>query len=256
MRLARALVLTGGILLLSPNAFADETALDACSAAAVTGQKLRRAGKLREAKSWFEVCTRPSCREDILHDCQTWQQEIDRSIPTIAVHPRDESGQPTPDARVVIDGTLVPAESLAQAIPLDPGPHTIDFERPDAPRVSRSITLSEGDHIDVAATMASRSPRPLAKEPADEQPRARAGAIPTAAVVSGIVAAAGLLAFGTLAAVGYSDYASSKCDVSCGHADASRVHTTLLLADVSLAVAAVAGGLTAFFFFDRPAAPR
>jgi hypothetical protein len=254
MRLGRALALGGALLFVSPSVLGDETALDACSAAAVTGQKLRRAGKLRDAKSWFEVCTRPSCREDIVRDCQTWQEEIDRSIPTVALHPRDTRGQPVTDARVVIDGTLVPPESLAQPIPLDPGPHTVDFERPDAARVSRSITLAEGDHANVAVTMASPALRPLAKEPADERGRGRP--IPTSAVVSGIVAAAGLVAFGTLAAVGYGDYTGSKCDVSCARGDARRVHTTLLLADVSLAVAALAGGLAAYFFFDRPAASR
>jgi hypothetical protein len=220
----------------------------------VTGQKFRRAGKLRDAKSWFEVCARPSCREDIVHDCRSWSEEIERSIPTVVVHPRDDRGQTVTDARVVIDGTLVPAESLAQPLPLDPGPHTIDFERTDAPRVSRSITLVEGDHVDVAATVAAPSPRRPANPPPDE-PRGARG-IPTPALLSGIVAAAGVVAFGTLAVVGYGDWRGSKCSVSCAHEDASRVRTTLLLADVSLAVAAVAGGLATFFFFDGRAAHR
>jgi hypothetical protein len=239
------------LLLLAPSAAADE-ALDACSAAAVTGQKLRRAAKLREAQSWFEVCARPACREDIVQDCRTWQDEVTRLLPAVSIHVREADGRPATDARVVIDGTLVPAEVLAQPVPLDPGPHTIDFERAGAPRLSRRVVLTEGQRVEISETMPSEAPSPLRSSSVTAATATPSRPIPTSAIVSGAVAAAGVLAFGTLAAIGYGDWRGSKCDVDCAHGDATRVRTTLLLADVSLAIGIVAGGLATFFYLDRP----
>jgi hypothetical protein len=223
-------------------AHADES-LDACGAAAVNGQKLRRDGKLREAKSWFEVCSRSSCRDDIVHDCRTWRDEVDRLLPAIVIRARDEQGRLVTDAHVIIDGSPAPPGPLFQSIPLEAGPHTVDVERPGSSPISKAIVLREGEHADVSVVFAStRRPEP----PRDERH------VPAAAYVSGAIAVAGLVGFGALAGIGYADWSRSGCSVRCIHSDAERVRTELLVADVSLVVGAIAAGVATWLYLTRP----
>jgi hypothetical protein len=90
-----------------------------------------------------------------------------------------------------------------------------------------AIVLREGERADVSVIFASA---PAPEPPRDER------RVPTMAYVSGAVAAAGLVGFGVLAGVGYSDWSDSGCGTSCVRSDAERVRTTLLVADVSLAI--------------------
>jgi hypothetical protein len=239
-----SVIVVVGVAMLAPRAARGDESLDACSSAAVNGQKLRRDGKLREAKSWFETCSRSTCREDIVSDCKAWQDEVARLLPSVVIQAHDADGHPVTDARVRIDGAPTPPEALSQPIALDPGQHTVELERSGTSPISRSIVLREGERADVSVIFAS------ARAPTAAPPDARP--VPTSVWVSGAVAAAGLIGFGVLAGVGYADWNDSRCDVSCVPADAERVRTTLLAADVSLAIGAIASGVATWLYLTRP----
>jgi hypothetical protein len=222
----------------SPTRARADGLLDACSAAAVDGQKLERAGRLLEAKARFESCARQECRLDIVQDCSTWMQALERRTPSIVVDVHDERGAGVTDVSVTVDGAAIARETLARPIRLDPGTHAVVFAR-GGTRIVRSVDLHEGERLDVSTVFAS-------------QPTSPARPIPAGTYVSGAIAALGLTAFGVVGGVGFADWRGSRCDVSCSQADATRVHAELLIADVSLGIGVVAAGVATWLYLVRP----
>lgn len=245
--LHRAAVAVAALLAWSvrPALVRADDSLDACSAAAVDGQKLRRDGHLLRARDAFEACARESCRADIAHDCQTWLAQVDAATPSLLVTVRDEHGRAVGDAAVTIDGEAISPERLGRSFALDPGEHVVTVARAGSQGAKRDVVLHEGERIvEVALTLAPAQAF-SAREPKRER------VLTPATLVTGSVAAAALVTFGVLATIGYSDWNRSDCSVSCDHADATRVHAELTAADIALAVGVFASAVTAGFYFWR-----
>jgi hypothetical protein len=226
--------------------------VEECAEAAVDGQTLQRQGRLIAAQARFERCAREGCRPDIVKDCAAWLREVTDATPSIVVAARDDSGTDRTDARLWIDDDPRTETDRARAIPLDPGSHVVRFEVPGAPPQSRTVVLREGDKrraVDVVFPRALSSGAPTKEA---ERPRASTSTrTPTMAYVSGGVGLTALAVFGTFAIVGAVDRARSDCGSGCAAADAERVRTELLIADVGLGIGLAALAVTTVLMLKR-----
>ncbi len=235
----------------SSTALADPTE-DSCIAAAVDGQKQRRAGKLIEARETFGGCAKIECPKEIGERCTGWLQELESAIPSIVVSVQDANGMDVLDATARIDGIVQDVRS-GKAVEVDPGVHAIEVTSASGD-AKMDVVVREGERARMVR-VGLPPPKPVPVEP--EPPPSKSG-WKVAAIVSGGV---GLVATGFfigLAAVGVSDRSSLGCDVGCGPSAYSKVNAELTGADVMLGVAVVSlGAGVVFWLISRPSsAPK
>jgi len=120
------------------------------------------------------------------------------------------------------DGVAVQTAELGSAIPLDPGPHTVEAAAPGKQKWSSTVNLREGSKLDVevpalsalaSSAGAAEPAKPVVVPPPDPSPTSsgstqRTGAIVVGAV--GVVAVGVGTVFGLSASSKWSD-AKSKC---------------------------------------------
>src|SRR5262249_4678927 len=79
-----------------------------CVAANVSGQDLRRQGKLGSAREQFRACTDPSCPQLVRGDCTTRLDELEKAQPTLVFDIKDGSGDDLAAVAGTIDGRPLP----------------------------------------------------------------------------------------------------------------------------------------------------
>jgi hypothetical protein len=107
-------------------AFADAAA---CASASERGQRARHDGKLLDAEQAFLQCSATECPGVVAKDCTTWLAEVRAAQPSIVIDAKDESGHDVGDATLSVDGKVVKPSLDGQAVPIDPGSHTINVRR-------------------------------------------------------------------------------------------------------------------------------
>lgn len=227
--------------------------VESCLAAHASAQKSRAAKRFVEARDQLLACARPECPELARKDCSEWLSELQKDLPSIVVVATDATGQDLTDVNVFVDGATTPRTISSDAILLDPGPHTLRFERAGSEPVEQKILLRVGERNRAIRVVLAPKPAPRpAPEPAPEP--ASSGSIPAATLILGGV---GLLALGSFAYFGASGESKQSdlesCKPSCDSDDVSDVRTRYLVADVSLAIGVLALGGATYFYFSRPA---
>ena len=142
----------------------------ACSDAYTSAQTLRRDGKLIDARAALRQCTQPSCPGFIVKDCVTWLGQVETALPSVVPVATDAAGNDVLDARVLLDGKVVKEKPDGQPIDVDPGPHTVTFERVGGAMAEKTALFSEGDRskrvsvvfakLGVVAPAADTAPEP------------------------------------------------------------------------------------------------
>jgi hypothetical protein len=235
--------------LASTSAHADEKR--ECLAAYDSGQITREQGKLREARSKFEVCGRDTCPGALRKDCVEWFSQVDAAIPTVVIGATDEGGMDLRDVSVTLDGAPLDHALDGRAIPLDPGPHVLRFEAAGREKVSLDVVLREGEK---RRAVTAKLPAFGAKKP-EPPPIEEKKPIPTTTWFFGGTGAVALGVFAIFGALGTSEMLSLKdgCGktTSCKQDDVDSAHAKLVVGDVALAVAVIAGGLTAWSLLSR-----
>jgi hypothetical protein len=255
---AGAIVVLGVALFASTAA--EVRAADVCLSAPVEGQKLQRAGKLRQALDRFTQCARRSCPAEVVQDCTQWAEDVQRAIPSVVVAARDPSGKDLTDVQVSVDGQPGVAVTV-RAIDLDPGSHHVVFSRSGANDVAIDVLLREGEkNREIVATIgqASTVPPPVASPsspPAPAVDNTPRRPIPLATWIAGSVAVAGLGVFAAFGTIGVVTRGSDHCATGCPPYEKSTVDTELRVADVGLGVGVVALGVATVFFLTRPTVP-
>ena len=205
---------------------ADEKA--ECLAAASTGQTLRDAHSLIEAKESFQVCARPSCPALVQTDCGAWLDAVERALPTVVLAAKDGEGRDLIDVVVSVDGKPFARKLDGQAVPMNPGAHDFRFDRADGTTATSRVIVKEGEkaqEISVAFAPAvvspppdAVSPLPVAPPPAPADATANARALQRAlALVLGGVGVAGIAVGGGIALD-----AKSKDDTAAAETTPSR----------------------------------
>ena len=225
---------------------------DACLQAPVDGQKLQREGKLLRARERFAACARQTCPAEIVQDCTRWTRQVEDALPSIVVAARDGAGRDVLDVRVAIDREPA-APVSARAVDLDPGAHKLVFSREGSAPIEKEIFVREGEkNREVVATFAALVPAPPAPLSPTPEPLVVERPIPPAAWIVGGVGVLGVASFATFGILGLSDRSAHHCDVGCATSDKEAVDTKFRVADVSLAVGAIALGIATWLFLARP----
>lgn len=243
------------VLTLVPAALAQPAGgedTEACVAAHLTAQRLRRDGRLRAAKESLVACSRSSCPQVLVEECGPWLREVEQTLPTIVFEAVGPDGLDVADARVLIDGEVLVERLDGKAVEVDPGEHVLRYERAGWPSIEQMVLFREGDKGRRVAVRFERAP-PKALEPVS-QPR------PTPLIAYGLagLGAVGVGLFATMGAVGLSqrnDLDDLGCKPNCATSDVDDVRRSFLIGDIALATGVAAIGAAVVVYLTRPAVP-
>lgn len=237
-------------------AFAEDACLDAYDGS----QRLRRQGKLLEAREQLLQCAQEQCPEAVAKECTRWLREVTESLPTVVFGVRDARGQDVGDARVTSQGKVLAPRMDGRAVALDPGQHSVRFELPDGRAIDKTIVVREGEknrliELSLPAPAEPKKPAPAPKPtpPPDQPPAAEAG-IPTLAIVLGAVGVVALGSFAYFAIDAKSDVDEMEddCAPGCPQGQVDTAERKALIADISLGVGIAALAGAGFVFLTRP----
>jgi hypothetical protein len=252
-----------GIALAHPSA-ARSVEKVACVDAHARSQELRQANKLRHSWAQLLICADATCPVLVRADCVDWLSQIEQRVPAVTVDARDSAGGTITAVRVIVDGETLTDKLDPPVVRIDPGEHQFRFEHRGSVPISMNVTLKEGEPgrtllVQFAAPAVVKQ-APGLSTPTPGPPLITASAAPSARsrhlrapIVTGTVA---VLALGSMAYFGIRGMQAAsrlrdQCGSSCSPDSVSPVRTQLLVADISLATALVAGGITAWFILDN-----
>jgi hypothetical protein len=240
--------------------FADDARADdkaACLASYERTQILRKQNKLRAAREELLICARTSCPKLVQSDCAQWMSELTASLPSVVFEARDAQGRDRADVHVFIDGAPV-GEQLGQEVTVDPGPHTLRFEREGSTPIEQEVVVRTGEKGRVVTIRFPEpaSPAPTAVAKSSDRDRGRS-ARPLPLLLSPVLGAAGLAAVGVgsyLAISGSSQLADLRntCAPHCEQADVDRLNLRYRIAAGVIGVGVVAIGVAVFLYVTRP----
>jgi hypothetical protein len=238
----RVATLIGAIAFLSAAAAAADDAPDkaTCYEAYERGQRLRRAKKLLDARGDFMLCARAPCPAAFQPECAKWLGEVEEATPTVVVV---VEGMPKgARASVQIDGGPFAESVDGIARPLDPGIHEVRVTIGQDAIVQRA-TVVEG-------TKAQRIVLTLPSRDSGQAPVVRQSLSPWL-VISGGVGVAALGSFAFFGIRGLSQRSDVlDCTPSCPQTEIDGARRSLLIADVSLGISAVALGAAAYLYLS------
>jgi len=161
------------VLVCWPVPAAAEPAEDDCVDANTKAQDLTHDGRLAGAREQLTRCMAPSCPAMIRADCSKRLDELDAVQPSVVFDVKRASGEDLTQVRVFVDGRLLVERLDGSAIDVDPGEHVFRFEAVDAPPVTRTLVIKEGQKArrervvlgaPVAATQVTHTDTPPAPE--------------------------------------------------------------------------------------------
>jgi hypothetical protein len=231
---------------------ASEVARDgteACIAAHVEAQRLRRDSKLRAAKAALVRCSDPACPHVIAEECTRLFDDTTKAIPTLVFSAQDEAGHDVADSRVTEDGAPVVSRLDGKEIEVDPGEHHYVFERGGVAPVVRTIVVKEGERL--------RRVTVKLGDAASREGGATRDVGPAFWIV-GTVGLVGVTTFGALATAGLLEkngLDDERCAPRCDSGDVDRVRGLFLGADIALGVGLAGLGIAPILYFTSPATP-
>jgi hypothetical protein len=222
-----------------------------CIAAADEGQKLRDEGKLTTAREKFITCAAKACPNVIAKQCSQWLVDAEHDMPSLTFRALDDEGKETFAVKVVIDGVNVAQSIEARALSIDPGEHTIRFERADGKSIEEKVLVRPGEKnrmIELSfqpkAPPVVVTPKPVAPPPVDGAP-SEGFHVPLLGWVGLGVGVAGgaMTAIFAISANGDESDLRSTCAPSCDPSKKSAIDTKVVLANVGLGIGVVGLGV-------------
>ncbi|MCA9594668.1 MAG: hypothetical protein KC776_15215 [Myxococcales bacterium] len=226
---------------------------DTCLSSYDSSQRLRREGKLLDAKQALLTCAQESCPAPVAKECTRWLREVSDSVPTVVFGAQDADGRDVLDV-VVLDGDTEIQDRLdGRAVPVDPGAHRFRFVFADGKQVILQVLVREAEKN--RALTARHPPAPTgARRPAKKPAHRGLPPPPAASWALGALGVVGLASFGYFAldAKATKDDLESSCAPNCTTDETAPLRHKALAADISLAVgvAALAGGTWLWLSYD------
>ena len=265
--LALATCLAAGVAGLGRTKVAEaaEPTKQECVAANENAQDLRRAGKLRDARTQLAVCTAGSCPAAVREDCARRLREVENALPSVVFVAKDRNGRDLSAVRVTMDGEPLVEKLDGTGIAIDPGEHRFAFAAVGLRPATSTIVVREGDSDrPLRIVLESAAPRPAPVEtPAAGSDGGARRALGATLAILGVGGVAVGSVFGLLAKSTY-DNARSECPT--GVLSQCPVQATQATADKDSAdgqavvstVAFIGGGVLlatgAILFFTAPKA--
>jgi hypothetical protein len=119
---------------------------EVCATSYENAQKLRRDGKLKDARKELVKCGNQKCPSVLVPYCVQMLHDVDEAMPSVLIVARDEKGSPTDDVRVIVDGERWADKLDGRPIPVDPGTHVLRVEHAGAPPWEDKVYVNEGEH--------------------------------------------------------------------------------------------------------------
>jgi hypothetical protein len=207
-----------------------------CVTAFESAQQLRNEGKLREASSQLEVCSRDACPKIIHAPCRGWLPEVQAEIPSLTIAVVDPAGNALSGVRVSLDGRE--AES-GRDLPLDPGSYTVRAEKAGfRPALQRVDLAKKEKGRKITLTLEADKAAPKSSAPPVEPPTpASRGTSPLVYALGGVgVVGLGVFAWQGLAGRSEERSLKSSCAPRCSPEQIREVERRYLFADISLGV--------------------
>jgi hypothetical protein len=232
----------------------DKPGIEACASASESAQTLLDAHKLLAARAKLLVCARTSCPAVIKRDCDELLSRAEAAIPTIVLSVKDAAGRDVVDAKVLLDGVTLANALQGQALRIDPGSHTLRFERDGSSPVELPVVAHEGERdreVQVQLGAAAAAPQP---PPATVRPTAPSSVLGPASAppawiawTLGGVGVVGLGTFVALAATGQSQYNDCKAS-GCSQSESASLERERVGGFVLLGVGLAASTASVWLF--------
>jgi hypothetical protein len=230
-----------------------------CLDAYTEGQAAQHDGHLVRAREQLLICSRAPCPGALQNDCMRWLQEVNQAMPSVILAAKGADGSDLSQVTVYLDDALLTEQLDGRATELDPGRHTLRFQRAGAPPIEQAIVVREAEKrrmvevrfVDGAAPASApqaASPPPSSEAPVVKQDGASGTRTPI--YVSSGIGAVSLAAWGAFSIWGITARAHlESCKPGCDVSAVTAVNREFWVADISLAVAAVALVATLILIF-------
>ncbi len=248
-----ALSAFGGALALSPVALAQSKppTKAECFDAHEQAQLANKEGKPRAAKRAFAICADAACPKLVKSECEAELAKSSAAVPSVVIVALDAGKAPT-GAKLTIDGA--PADAAPGPVELEPGEHLFRLQAADGRLAEQRVSLKAGQR-DVEVRLELALPARAEPQAPTAPPPAKPGVSPVVWVLGGVavIGLGGFVGFGLAGKSEESDLDGCKPDCSRGDVDSMR--TSYLLADISLGVALVAGGVGGYLYLSGKKRP-
>ncbi|MFI5298948.1 MAG: hypothetical protein ACHREM_12700, partial [Polyangiales bacterium] len=191
--------------------------------------------------------------------CTDWFAVVDKTLPTLVVSARDETGNDLTSVQVTLDDVVVASALDGRAIAVDPGRHTLRLACAGHADFAQSIVVVEAEkdrrieavlgRIGVPAPIAS-SPPPTTPSPSPTSPPPTTTRSTTAPLLLGAIGAVSLASWGYFGITSFTRYRELRdsCGRSCDPSDVHALEIRSAIADASLGVGVVAIGAAAWIW--------
>src|SRR4051812_47114919 len=219
-------------------------------------QRQRRAKKLVEAKTAMRQCAMSECPTMVQQDCLQWIQSIDEQTPSV-VFSIEADGKPVTSAKVTIDDHDVEA-STANAVPLNPGPHTYVVSNPPYAPQSGTLNVLEGQRYRVFNV---RFEQDKPATPPPPPPVVRTETVRPVPLGTWVLLGVGVVGAGGFAGMGLMGKSQERelrdvCSPNCTDHDLKSMKSLYLGADIAAGVGAAALIAAGVVFLTRPSYER
>ena len=243
-----------------------------CAGAHEQTQRLRLAGKLREARASAITCAQEVCPALVRVECATLLSELEATVPSVIVEVREPSGERLSDVSVSIDGVSASEVRDGKPVALDPGDHVVRAVAVDGRGVEVRVALLEGEvrrrillHLPPPAPPQHVNPGPV-RPPTERADQASVASLASPRVSKpwwpvyalGGVGVGGLGTFAIFGLSGYREQVAleSTCAPACAPGSDTAMRRNYLVADIGLAVSVVALVGAVWFALRSDGAPR
>jgi hypothetical protein len=250
------------VLLGAGAARAEDAPRDRCTAAYDSTQRLRQAGKLREAHGEALACADATCPRVLRQDCARWVDELDRATPSVVLRATGADGCDIVDAEVTIDGAIVARRLQGAPFALDPGVHVVRLQPASGPPIEQRVVLVEGDRdrrIELSAAAAGAScgaPRAAAAPTAEPSATGVSDLDRPTPPLAYALGALGLASVGSGAAFAISGFSKRSdldtCKPYCKPDDVASARRTFVVSDVLIGVGLVSLAVAVYLYASRP----
>jgi hypothetical protein len=232
MRVRTVVVMLGVLLAADARAQTKRECNDAYEA----GQRLRRQGRLIEARKDFVLCARDPCPTAFQPECVEWLREVEHLLPSVLL---DVSGACADNARVLVDGA--PTTLDGRELPIDPGDHVFRVEAAGCDPLERHELIVEGVRARTLAFTLARAQATHA-----EGVLAPSRSLPWAALALTGVAVAGAITWMVAGVHGLDEY--KRCNTGCPQSEIDDLDRRWLVTDFAIPITIVTSAIATYFW--------
>jgi hypothetical protein len=253
-------------------------------------QAKEQSAHLREARDLLLECAKSTCSKLMREQCRVRYTQLEDDIPSVVPLVTDESGAPSVDVQVKLDGKPFSQRIEGSSLPVDPGVHEFSFEKDGDVFATQKVMIVQGQRnrpisvslrstgkpagrLTLAASNPAARKETVAQAPVVAESESSAGKadkeaeelaapesqlapkhhrswVPYALATVGVV---GLAGFGLGTYWGRKDNDALKtCNMICTPAAVDHVHRVYLAANISLGVGIAALGAATVLWIMHP----